>query len=154
MGYSYYVLCLCYITIIIYLYILICRCVLSSKLERHGITGRLLNWITNCISKGFVNGTLSNYGTMVVRIPQGSFLGPFLFLVYLNNIGDELNCVARLTADDTSLTFSSNDSTIIESNIKEIYKNSITGHLSGLRRLFLRKPTELYSEKYHWSSSK
>ena len=46
-------------------------------------------------------------------IRQGSVLGPFLFLVYVDDIADELSCISRLFADDTSLRASLNDLNVI-----------------------------------------
>ena len=48
-------------------------------------------------------------------MPQGSVLGPLLFLVYVNDIADSLTSVARLFADDSSLAVSSNSIQFIES---------------------------------------
>jgi hypothetical protein len=47
-------------------------------------------------------------------IPQGSVLGPLLFLLYVNDIADSLLSLTRLFADDTSLSYSSQSPYIIE----------------------------------------
>ena len=51
----------------------------------------------------------SKQQTLNAGVPQGSVLGPILFLIYINDISDELTGLARLFADDTSLSFSSPD---------------------------------------------
>ena len=64
--------------------------------------------------KVFVNGVLSHEKAINAGVPQGSVLGPLLFLVYINDIADELTGNARLYADDTSLSYSSTDLVDIE----------------------------------------
>jgi hypothetical protein len=54
----------------------------------------------------FVNNELSDSGLVKVGVPQGSVLGPLLFLLYINDITDNLGNLARLFADDTSLSYS------------------------------------------------
>jgi hypothetical protein len=54
----------------------------------------------------FVNNELSDSGLVKAGVPQGSVLGPLLFLLYINDITDNLGNLARLFADDTSLSYS------------------------------------------------
>ena len=46
---------------------------------------------------------MSSWSSIETGIPQGSILGPLLFLVYINNLTDGLTTIARLFADDVSL---------------------------------------------------
>ena len=50
-----------------------------------------------------MNGKTSNCGTVTAGVPQGSILGPLFFLVYINDLTEDLRCNAKLFADDTSL---------------------------------------------------
>ena len=83
---------------------------LILKLEKYGINGNLLLWfmdyLFNRSQKVFLNETFSKQRTINAGVPQGSVLGPLLFLIYINDISDELTGLARLFADDTSLSFS------------------------------------------------
>ena len=53
-----------------------------------------------------LNSTSSDYKHVQAGVPQGSVLGPLLFLVYVNDIADQLLSLTRLFADDSSLFFS------------------------------------------------
>ena len=86
---------------------------LLKKLEHYGIRGvanQLLgSYLTNrkqFVSIGNVSSSLKsiNFG-----VPQGSILGPFLFLIYINDLPNCLKTVPRFFADDTVLIFSSNN---------------------------------------------
>jgi hypothetical protein len=65
----------------------------------------------------FVNNELSDSGLVKAGVPQGSVLGPLLFLLYINDITDNLGNLARLFADDTSLSYSGKNFDLMQKNI-------------------------------------
>ena len=86
---------------------------LRLKLESHGINGALLEFLRNYLSNRtqsvFVNSSMSTFKTTNAGVPQGSVLGPLMFLIYVNDIADNLLNISRLFADDTSVSSSSAD---------------------------------------------
>ena len=54
----------------------------------------------------FLNGASSSFLATRVGVPQGSILGPLLFLIYINDLPDASNLLTPLFADDTTLLFS------------------------------------------------
>ena len=80
---------------------------LLFKLSKLGIKDSLLNWFSSYLSSRkqrvvYANST-SNWSTINAGVPQGSILGPLLFLIYINDIINNINANVRLFADDTSL---------------------------------------------------
>jgi hypothetical protein len=94
---------------------------LIKKLHSYGITGDLLLWLNDYVSHRkqnvFVNNECSNPNTVKAGVPQGSVFGPLLFLLYINDITDNLGNLARLFADDTSLSYSGRNYDIMKSDI-------------------------------------
>ena len=92
---------------------------LLFKLKLNGINGNLLKWIesylTNRRQKVAIGSSVSSAKSTNAGVPQGSVLGPLFFLVYINDIVDQLLSVCRIFADDTSLSCTSSDITHIES---------------------------------------
>jgi len=80
---------------------------LIYKLKLYGIRGNLLNWFTSYLEnrsqRVVIQGTRSTTKYIEAGVPQGSVLGPLLFLVYINDIVENINCNIRLFADDTSI---------------------------------------------------
>ena len=80
---------------------------LLYKLQTVGITGSLLQWFTDYLynrkQRVVLPGGTSDWTTISAGVPQGSILGPLLFLVYINDIVEDINSFIRLFADDTSL---------------------------------------------------
>jgi hypothetical protein len=80
---------------------------LLLKLHHYGIRGRTLDWIKAFLDhrtqQVVVEGHESTVGQVTSGVPQGSVLGPTLFLVYINDIGNNIQSTVRLFADDTAL---------------------------------------------------
>ena len=71
----------------------------------------------------FVNSSFSKERYINSGVPQGSVLGPLLFLIYVNDIADSLNSITRLFADDSSLAVSSKDNLYIQEIINRDLDN-------------------------------
>ena len=93
--------------------------ILRRKLQIYGVDLHSLRWFKSYLSNPkqstFVNGSLSSYLDILCGVPQGSILGPLLFLVYSNDTEQcELSSKVEMYADDTSLTTSSPDPMTLE----------------------------------------
>ena len=80
---------------------------LLFKMRQAGISNPLLRWFESYLSNRFqrvvLEGSVSDYRGVSAGVPQGSILGPIMFLVYINDIVENINSCIRLFADDTSL---------------------------------------------------
>ena len=82
--------------------------VLLKKLRNYGIGGKLLKWLeaflTGRKQTVVVDGKRSNWESVRSGVPQGSVLGPILFLIYVIDLNESLRMSSSLTfADDTKL---------------------------------------------------
>ena len=86
---------------------------LLYKLECSGISGSLpaliRDFLANREQRVLLNGKNSEWATISAAVPQGSVLGPLFFLVYINDLVDDLNSDVKIFADDTSLFSFVND---------------------------------------------
>ena len=80
---------------------------LLFKLKCNGISGNLFNllenYLTNRYQRVVLNGISSDWKILEAGVPQGSVLGPLLFLIYINDLTDNISSEMRLFADDSSL---------------------------------------------------
>ena len=82
---------------------------LIFKLEQNGISGSLLNLFKNYLynrkQRVVLNGSVSSYFDIESVVPQGSVLGPLLFLIYINDLEKNVNSNVKFFADDTICFF-------------------------------------------------
>ena len=80
---------------------------MDIKLECCGISGNLLslisNFLTNQEQRVVLNGKNSEWKRISAGVPEGSVLGPLFFLVYINDLVENINSDVKLFAEDTSL---------------------------------------------------
>jgi len=83
------------------------HCRLVSKLAAHGISGDVLKWIENWLrgrkQRVVLGGQASEWSDILSGVPQGSVLGPILFVLYINDIDDTINSKILKFADDTKI---------------------------------------------------
>ena len=77
---------------------------LLKKLKYYGINGKLYYWLSTWLTKRsqrvVVDGYESKYARVISGVPQGTVLGPVMFLLYINNINNNISSSLRLFADD------------------------------------------------------
>ena len=80
---------------------------LPGKFSAYGIQGNILNWIKDFLCGRSqivkVNGEQSAPAAVISGIPQGTVLGPLLFVIYINDILDNIKSEGLLFADDTKI---------------------------------------------------
>lgn len=102
---------------------------LLVKLDHYGIRGKLKRWIENFLTtrqqRVVVNGAPSPWEKVLSGVPQGTVLGPHLFLLFINDIGDEITSNIRLFADDCLIYRAikgPEDETILQNDLSRLVK--------------------------------
>ena len=76
-------------------------------MKKAGIGGPLLQWVDSYLhdrsQRVVIHGKSSAWGSIEAGVPQGSVLGPLMFLIYVNDITNIVQSEIRLFADDTTL---------------------------------------------------
>ena len=102
---------------------------LIKKLESYGVKGNTLKWITDFLHDRSqfvnVNNSVSARIPVTRGVPQGSVLGPTLFIYFINDLPDKVDCTMKVFADDTKIysqihSIESRD--LLQSNLDEMLK--------------------------------
>ena len=99
---------------------------LIFKLTQNGISGNLLlffkNYLQNRKQRVVINSSASNYSSIESGVPQGSVLGPLLFLIYINDLEVGIESNIKFFADDTMLYNVCHDANMIASKLNKDLK--------------------------------
>ena len=103
---------------------------LIQKLGKFGIKGPLLQWFTR-LQRVVIDGKASEWLKVTSRVPQGSIIGPLLFLVFINDMPDVVSDFTTLAlfADDAKylrLIRSTEDCLALQSDIDKVTEWSET----------------------------
>ena len=97
--------------------------ILLQKLYNYGVTGNTLTWFKSYLSDRIqavnINSTLSDFKNVNIGIPQGSILGPLLFIIYVNSLPECVDCKCVMYADDTTLLFESSNSASLQLHMND-----------------------------------
>ena len=100
---------------------------LLEKLKAYGIGGNLHKWIGEYLRDRsqvvLVNGSESVIGNVLSGVPQGTVLGPLLFVIYINDMLDTISSGGLLFADDTKIfrrITSENDAQELQDDLKKL----------------------------------
>ena len=96
---------------------------LLKKVSSNGIKGNLLKWIESFLTDSqqyvTVKGHSSEWKDVLPGVPQGSVLGPLLFLLYVNDFPDVIKSVLKLFADDAKIYQTTDKCNILQGDLSE-----------------------------------
>ena len=91
---------------------------LLNKLNTYRVSGKELNWFTDYLFNRTqiveIENVRSDTEPVYCGVPQGSILGPLLFIVFFNDLVENLNCHVIKYADDTVIYYANKDIDVIE----------------------------------------
>lgn len=132
--------------------------ILLKKLKHYGIDNTTLKWFESYLSDRkqvtTIENSTSHHCHIKCGVPQGSILGPLLFLIYINDLPNcKLEAKPRLYADDSNLTYSAKNikevQTMINEDLKEVHTwlkaNKLTLNISKTKYMLMATRQKLSS---------
>ena len=117
--------------------------ILLKKLEALGLQKSAIDWFQSYLHERQqsveIGGTISKPATITCGVPQGSILGPLLFLIYVNDVPSAVRCKLLLYADDSALIVSG-------TNTEEI-QNRLSSELESIREWLIDNKLSLHLGK-------
>jgi hypothetical protein len=137
---------------------------LLLKLKTLGMGETLINWVRSFISnrkqRVMLNGKFSKWESVTSGVPQGSVLGPVLFLMYINDLPDAISQCTKIFADDTKIygKIENNDSCNLQNDINnastwsqiwQLHFNSKKCKVIHYGKKNINKPYDIYNPCTH-----
>ena len=89
-----------------------------------------------------LNGQCLNRSSELAGVPQGSILGPLLFLIYINDLPEDLESSVKLFADETTLFSTVYDPNMSADQLDKNLKKFLIGHTNGKPYLIQTFPSK------------
>lgn len=119
--------------------------ILRSKLNAAGIRGMCLKLILNYLSDRKqlvrINNEKSNLADVKIGVPQGTILGPLLFIIYINDIFEKIddNCVIYSFADDTTILCTAQSWDLVKIHLEKVLEEISNWLIDNLLSLNIEK---------------
>ena len=132
--------------------------ILINKLENHGIRGNCLKWFKNYLSNRLQYVTLNKINSKTIPIdtgiPQGTILGPLLFIIYMNDLKTNHGTLISF-ADDTNLLYNDSNLQTLETKINQDLRqisnwlqiNKLNLNVDKSKLLLFRKDTQKHNNQ-------
>ena len=135
---------------------------LAVKLKNYGITCSTNKWIEDFLSQRtqrvVCNGRFSDWASVKSGVPQGSVIGPILFLIYINDLPEEVKSTVRLFTDDTIMYMtmtSTNDATSLQKDLDNLaswekkWQMQFHPQKCSVLRITRKKTTQIHDYQLH-----
>ena len=133
----------------------VCHSILLEKLKCIGIRGQVIAWLQDFLvgrkMHVVVKGSSSREQAVLSGVPQGSVLGPVLFLIYINHIASLLHCKYKIFADDLKIYMCQNseDQAVAKQIQTDIACLHSTAESWGLRMNTTKCAVLRFQRKFH-----